>query len=272
MLSSPRSNALRVALLTSRRAPGLERLLDRSRRPDAGWRIVSAVVSDPSCASLPLLAGAGLPIHVHDIRAFCARHRVRRDDRRARREYDDRTVSLLAPDRPDLVVLCGWLWVLTEPVLAAYADRLINVHDSDLVIAGADGRPLYRGLRSTRDAVANGERQTRSTVHVVTEEVDVGPLLVRSWGFPVHPLVEAAREWGAEDILSAYAYAQRAWMMRASWGRLLERAIDRYARGEVRVLGGRAVVAGSLGPEEVEPEEEGDRGMWTQDLAGSGGH
>lgn len=189
----------------------------------------------------------------------------------SRREYDDRTVSLLAPHRPDLVVLCGWLWVLTEPVLAAYSDRVINVHDSDLVLPGADGRPLYRGLRSTRHAVANGESETRSTVHVATEEVDVGPLLVRSWGFPVHPLIEAAREWHAEDILSAYAYAQREWMMRASWGRLLERAIDRYARGEVRVLGGRAVVGGSLGPEEIERDEAVDGGIRWQNLAATGG-
>jgi phosphoribosylglycinamide formyltransferase-1 len=271
MLSARRQNALRVALLTSRRAPGLERLLDRSRRPGAGWRIVSAVVSDASCESLSLLAAAHIPTHVHDLRAFCARQRMRLIDPATRREYDDRTVSLLAPHRPDLVVLCGWTWVLTEPVLAVYSDRLINVHDSDLVLLGAEGRPLYRGLRSTRQAVANGESETRSTVHVVTEEVDVGPLLVRSWGFPVHPLVKAAREWRAEDILSAYAYAQREWMMRASWGRLLERAIDRYARGEVRVLGGRAVVGGSLGPEEIEREEEVDGGIWSQNLAASGG-
>ena len=228
-------------------------------------------MSGPSCSSLSLLAAADVPTHVHDLRAFCARQRVRLGDRTARREYDDRTVSLLAPHRPDLVVLCGWLWVLTEPVLAAYPDRLINVHDSDLALLGADGRPRYRGLRSTRHAVTNGESETRSTVHVVTEEVDVGPLLVRSWGFPVHPLVEAARQWRADDILSAYAYAQREWMMRASWGRLLERAIDRYARGEVRVLGGRAVVGGSLGPEEIEREEEVDGGI-SSNLAASGGH
>jgi folate-dependent phosphoribosylglycinamide formyltransferase PurN len=272
MLTAGRPEALRVALLTSRRAPGLDRLLDRSRRPGASWSIVSAVVSDPSSESLSLLAAARVPAHVHDLRAFCGLRRARLGDRATRQEYDERTASLLAPHRPDLVVLCGWLWVLTGAVLAVYSDRLINVHDSDLAIPGADGRPLYRGLRSTRDAVANGESETRSTVHVVTEEVDVGPLLVRSWRFPVHPLVEAAREWNAEDILSAYAYAHREWMMRASWGRLLERAIHRYARGEVRVLGGRAVVAGSLGPEEIEWPEATQRGIDSENLAVIGGH
>ena len=253
MLTAGRPDALRVALLTSRRAPGLDRLLARSLRPGASWHLVAAVVSDPASEALPLLAEAHVPAYVHDLRAFCAERGTRLGDRASRREYDGRTAALLASRRPDLIILCGWLWVLTGPMLEAYPDRLINIHDSDLVILGRDGRPFYRGLRSTRDAVANGEPETRSTVHVVTEDVDVGPPLVRSWGFPVHPLVEEARKWKAEDILSAYAYAQREWMMRSSWGRLLERAIEHYARDEVRILDGKAVVAGTLGPEELEP-------------------
>jgi folate-dependent phosphoribosylglycinamide formyltransferase PurN len=253
MLTAGRPEALRVALLTSRRAPGLDRLLARSHRPGAGWHFVAAVVSDPASEALPLLAEAHVPAYVHDLRAFCAERGTRLGDRASRREYDQHAASLLAPHRPDLVVLSGWLWVLTESFLDAYPDRVINIHDSDLMIPGPCGRPFYRGLRSTRDAVANGEPETRSTVHVVTEDVDVGPLLVRSWGFPVHPLVEEARDWKAEDIISAYAYAQREWMMRSSWGRLLERAIEHYARGEVHILDGKAVVAGTLGPEELAP-------------------
>jgi hypothetical protein len=65
-----------------------------------------------------------------------------------------------------------------------------------------------------------------------------------------------ARAWDARDVLSAYAYAQREWMMRASWGRLLEHAIVRHARGEVRILDGKAVVGGALGPEELVPDAE----------------
>jgi folate-dependent phosphoribosylglycinamide formyltransferase PurN len=229
MLTAGRPEALRVALLTSRRAPGLDRLLARSHRPGAGWHFVAAVVSDPASEALPLLAEAHVPAYVHDLRAFCAERGTRLGDRASRREYDQHAASLLAPH------------------------RVINIHDSDLMIPGPCGRPFYRGLRSTRDAVANGEPETRSTVHVVTEDVDVGPLLVRSWGFPVHPLVEEARDWKAEDIISAYAYAQREWMMRSSWGRLLERAIEHYARGEVHILDGKAVVAGTLGPEELAP-------------------
>ena len=249
---------LRVALLTSRRAPGIERLLARSGRH--GWRLVAALTSDRECLARPILEGARVPVAIHDFDGFAAPRGLRPRRRgptdcelAVRREYDRGIAERLAPHRPDLVVLCGWRWILAEPMLERYPDRIVNVHDSDLTIAGPDGRPLYRGLHSTRDAVAAGELETRSTVHLVTPEVDVGPLLVRSWAFPVHPLAVDAVAWAARDVVSAYAYAQREWMMRASWAILLERAIVRHARGEIRVLGGRAIVAGALGPEEMDP-------------------
>ena len=46
-------------------------------------------------------------------------------------------------------------------------------------------------------------------------------------------MMEDARRWGAEDIVSAYAYAHREWMMRVAWGDLLDRAARMFARGEV---------------------------------------
>jgi hypothetical protein len=126
-------------------------------------------------------------------------------------------------------------------MLSAHPGRIVNVHDSDLTVLGEDGRPRWRGLWSTRDAIADGARETRSTAHVVTEEVDTGPVIARSGPFPVHPLAGDALRWGAEDIVSAYAYAQREWMMRAAWGELFDRAARRFARGEIdaAILGGR---------------------------------
>ena len=55
---------LRVALLTSRRAPGIERLLARSGRH--GWRLVAALTSDRECLARPILEGARVPVAIHD--------------------------------------------------------------------------------------------------------------------------------------------------------------------------------------------------------------
>ena len=219
-----------MALLCSRKAPGLSELLAGG----TSWRLVSVVTSDPQCQELSRLHAVGVPTLIHDIRAFYAARNARLGDLQHRPDYDRQTAELLAPFRPDLVVCCGYLHILTEPLLTAYPQRVINVHDSDL--------PKYQGLRATRDAVLAGERETRSTVHLVTAGVDVGPPLVRSWPFPVLPFVIDVK---------GYAYAHRDWMMTTAWGPLLVRAIERFARDEVRFLGGRAVVAGALGPEEL---------------------
>ena len=224
---------LRVALLCSRRAPGLERLLEAGREPDAEYELVAAITTAGDCEALPALSEAGVPVTVHDARQFHEACGARLSSRAARRAYDRRTVAILAEHRPELVVLSSYLFVLTEPMLTAYADRIVNVHDSDMSVLGSDGRPRWRGLRSTRDAIADGARETRSTVHLVTEEVDTGPALVRSRPFLVHPMMEDARRWSEKHIVSAYAYAHREWMMRAVWGDLLDRAVRMFARGEV---------------------------------------
>ena len=218
---------LSVALLCSRRAPGLPELLDdesRGRR----WLLSAAVTSDSACRDLPLFERALVPAVVHDIRAFYRARGARLGDLSVRPAYDAVTAEILSAFRPDLLVLCGYLHIVTAPLLTAYPGRIINIHDSDLSLQDAEGRPKYRGLRSTRDAIVAGEPETRSTVHLVTEGVDLGPPLLRSDAFAVPPLGDPAE-------LKAQAYAQREWMMRASWGRLLVQAIELFARGEVRI-------------------------------------
>jgi len=245
---------LRVAVLTSRRAPGLDHLLERDPARGPLYEIVAGVASDPESEALPALRRAGVPAVCHDLGAFCAAWGGKRGDLALRREYDAGTVRHLVSYRPDLIVLCGYLHIVTVPLLAAFPGAVINLHDADLTVVDGDGHPLFRGLHSTYDALAAGRSETRSTVHLVTTEVDHGPPLVRSWGFPSHPLIQDARRWGADRMLKAYAYAQREWMMRAAWGPLLARAVRLFALDQVRVLNGRAAIAGRLGPEQLEPE------------------
>jgi folate-dependent phosphoribosylglycinamide formyltransferase PurN len=222
---------VRVAVLSSHRAPGADYLLREDPNRGERYEIAAFVASDPANADLGRFVAAGVPTAVHDIRAFYAARGARLTDLGPRPDYDGELRDALTVHRPDLVVLCGYLHILTASMLDAYPGRIVNIHDSDLALLGRDGRPKYRGLRSTRDAVFAGEPVTRSTVHLVTPEVDVGPVLVRSWPFPVHALVEDARRWGTNDILKAYAYAQREWMMRAAWGPLLARAIELFVEG-----------------------------------------
>jgi len=230
MLNSHRP--LRVAVLTSRRVPGLAELLaERGALFD-----LAGVLSTEADFSDARLEAAGVPLIRNPIRAYYSWRRAALPDLAVRRAFDRRTVRLLEPLRPDLVLLSSYLYVATPPLLSAYPGRIVNVHGSDLARRSADGSPLYPGLRAVRDAIRAGEPETRATSHLVTDELDAGPMLRRSRPFPVAPLVGPLRAAGAEHALNAYAYAHQEWMLATAWGPLLLDAIARAA-GEAAGLG-----------------------------------
>lgn len=249
---------MRVGVLTSARAPGLERLLERSTGSGSSYRIAGVVASDPKSSALPAAEAADVPTAVADPESFCRRRGAEIGDREARRAFDRQLALELRSFGAEAVVMCGYLWIATDVLLEAFPDRVFNIHDADLTLRSEEGVPLYRGLRSTRDAVFAGEPETRSTVHLATERVDVGPPLLLSRPFPVHPMVDDARQWGAEDLLEAYAYAQREWMMKACWGALLDRALELEGRGRIRVSDdGRITVCGEPAPAELDEPRPG---------------
>ncbi len=172
---------LNVAVLCAKRAPGLEALRERV-----------------------------------NVACVLERYAPRRSERET---FDAETAAMLRRFDVDAVICLGYLYVITAPLLAAYPDRILNVHDSDL--------PRYPGLHATRDAIYAGERETRSSVHIVTPQLDDGPVIVRSDAFPVAPFVHEAVARGEHDIVRAYVYAQREWMMRSTWGALAADAVKR---------------------------------------------
>jgi len=238
MLSPPARRPLRLAVLCSHRAPGLRQLLAAGEAE--GFSVVGVVASDPASSALPDTAGRDIPCVVHDIRAFYRSVEAPPGDLSVRLRYDAATARILEPLRPDLLLLAGYIHVLTEPVLEFRPDAIVSVHDSDLTLTGPAG-PRYRGLHATRDALLAGERETRSTVHLVTPEVDMGPPLLRSWPFEVPDPVPG-------ESVGSRAWRQREWMMQACWGALLVRSVQLFARREVTLDEGRVLVRGQPGP------------------------
>jgi len=156
-------------------------------------------------------------------------------DRSVRPEYDRETAAILEAHGPDLVQMCGYLLVASPVLLGAFPDRILNLHDADGRLRDREGRPRYPGLHATRDAILAGEAETRTTLHLVTEELDAGPELLVSGPYPVHSMVAVLRRRGADDVVRAYAYAHRGWMMETAWGPLMARAVALFAAGAVRV-------------------------------------
>jgi len=238
---------MRVALLCSQRAPGLDDLL---RDPNRGslYELVCCLTSEEDSSMLERAKQEGIVALAHPIRPFYRRQGARLTDLAVRHRYDAETVGILERFEPDLVLLAGYLYIVTAPLLRRFPERIFNVHHSDLTLGDRQGRPRYVGLRAVRDAIFAGERETRATLHVVSQEVDRGPLLLRSSPFPVSPLVRDGLAWGAVDMLKAYAFAHQEWMLRAAWGPLLSRAIDLVATGRVHMSGTAAFIDRLPGP------------------------
>ena len=122
----------------------------------------------------------------------------------------------------DAVVLLGYLYVITEPLLAAFPGRILNIHDADLhARATPHGGPRYPGLHATRDAIVAGERgdaQQRRTLVTPTSTAGPGVVARGSRRFPSRRSSTSRGAAASTTSSARYAYAQREWMMRSTWG------------------------------------------------------
>lgn len=123
---------------------------------------VSRVVSNRADArGLVLASEQGVPTEVLDHKAFASRE-----------AFDAALAALIDRDAPALVVLAGFMRILTPGFVAHYAGRLINIHPSLL--------PAFAGLHTHQRAIAAGCRYAGATVHQVTAELDHGPILAQA--------------------------------------------------------------------------------------------
>ena len=89
-------------------------------------------------------------------------------------DHDDEIsmIKLLTAWNVDLIILAGWMRIVTKRLIQAFPDRIINVHPSLL--------PKYKGLHAVEQAMDAGEDFTGCTVHYVTEDLDGGPIIMQS--------------------------------------------------------------------------------------------
>lgn len=242
------SSPLRVAVLTSTDGPRLRYLLEDD--PDRGrtYEIVCGVVNDVDSGADQWFEREGVPVERHDIHAYYAGRDAALEDLAVRREFDRRLADAVAGHDPDVVLLVGYLHILTDAFLDRFFPRILNCHHGDLTVRDASGRPVYGGLRAVEDAITSGEAATRETVHVATETVDAGPIVARSSPFEVNrSLVDWALEHGDRATFDAYTYAHRRWTAAAGGGPAISTALELLADGRVGWDGGETTVDGVRG-------------------------
>jgi len=157
----------RVAILISGRGSNMASLIEAARTPDYPAEIVLVLSNRPDAAGLDRAREAGIPAHAIDHKAFPDRTSF---DAALQAELDEAGI--------ELIVLAGFMRILTDAFVEAWTGRMINIHPSLL--------PLFKGTHTHERALEAGVRLHGCTVHYVVPELDAGPIVAQA-AVPVLP-------------------------------------------------------------------------------------
>ena len=150
-----------VVVLLSGTGSNLQALIDSTRTGDSPVRIAAVISNRSDAYGLQRARDAGIDTRSLDHKAF--------DGREA---FDRALIELIDAFEPKLVVLAGFMRILSADFVRHYEGRLLNIHPSLL--------PKYKGMHTHQRAIDAGDREHGCSVHFVTEELDGGPLVVQA--------------------------------------------------------------------------------------------
>ncbi len=155
----------RIVCLISGRGSNLEAILRAAEEErwatEVPARVVAVISNRAEAAGLAVASAHRVPATVIDHRRFASRE-----------EFDGALAAAIEAHTPDVVVLAGFMRVLSGGFVARFAGRLINIHPSLL--------PAFPGLATHRQALAAGVRVHGATVHFVSSEVDGGAIIAQA--------------------------------------------------------------------------------------------
>ncbi|TAK97225.1 MAG: phosphoribosylglycinamide formyltransferase [Aquabacterium sp.] len=188
-----------IVILISGRGSNMEAIVDTCASEQWPARIAAVVSNKASAGGLQFAASRGIVTAVLDHKAF-----------ETREAFDAELARVIDGYAPDLVVLAGFMRILTEGFVRHYEGRLINIHPSLL--------PAFPGLHTHQRAIEAGCKLAGATVHFVTPELDHGPIVAQA-AVPVlsddtegslsarvlkqeHVIYPRAVKWFVEDALT----------------------------------------------------------------------
>lgn len=209
-----------LVILVSGRGSNMEAIV---RAAIPGARVAAVISNRPGAGGLAFAREHGLPTEVVDHTAY--------PDRAS---FDAELARRIDAHEPDLVVLAGFMRVLTDGFVSHYAGRLLNIHPSLL--------PAFPGLHTHRRALEAGVQVHGATVHFVTPDLDCGPVVIQAV-VPVLPDDD-------EDRLAARVLARE--------HRIYPQAVRWFVEGRLRLEGQRVrvVAAGAAGEGWTQPPVE----------------
>ena len=200
-----------VVVLLSGTGSNLQALIDSNDVKDSPANIRAVISNRADAYGLQRAKDAGIDTRVLDHKAF-----------EGREAFDAALIKIIDEFKPQLVVLAGFMRILSADFVRHYQGRLLNIHPSLL--------PKYKGLHTHQRALEAGDREHGCSVHFVTEELDGGPLVVQA----VIPV---------ESDDSAHALAQR---VHAQEHRIYPLAVRWFAEGRLSLDEQGALLDGQL--------------------------
>ncbi len=182
-IHDPEKGPLRAVALMSGSGTNLRKILEHTEKikEREGRELVrvAGIFSD-SCDSKANEIGKDfdIPVITHDLRGWLQKNNVERKDLESRREYDRHNLELLKPLKAAIAIYAGYMSIASPELINSYIG--VNVHPADLSATDGSGNRKWTGAHAVRDAIAAGEKYIHATTHLVTLEVDAGPVLMIS--------------------------------------------------------------------------------------------
>ena len=151
----------KIVVLISGSGSNLQSFIDACEEGRVDGKIMAVISNRPGVKGLDRAAAANIPNIVVDHRAF-----------ESREEFDQYLAEIINEFTPDLIVLAGFMRILTGGFVNQFVGKLINIHPSLL--------PSYPGLNTHQRAIEAGDSVAGATVHFVTPELDGGPAILQA--------------------------------------------------------------------------------------------
>ncbi|NKI75479.1 phosphoribosylglycinamide formyltransferase [Dickeya sp. CFBP 2040] len=156
-----------IVVLISGQGSNLQALIDACQHGRIAGRITAVFSNNPDAFGLERARDAGI-----------AAHALLPGDYASRADFDEALAAEIETYQPDVVVLAGYMRILSAGFVARFLGRMLNIHPSLL--------PKYPGLHTHRKALENGDSEHGTSVHFVTEELDGGPVILQA-RVPIFP-------------------------------------------------------------------------------------
>jgi len=192
-------------------------LLEHSRAADATFDVARVFSDQPDAAGLDVARDFGIPTQV-----------LRPGKSADRAEYGRELAAAIGECSPLLIVLAGFMRILSAQFVTNFAGSILNIHPSLL--------PKYPGLHTHRRVLEAHETRHGATVHFVTEELDGGPRVIQA----------------AVDVVEGDDEASLSRRVQTVEHRIYPQAVDWYCGGRLRCIDGQAWLDGRELPEPVQ--------------------